>query len=163
MGRRGIYSDKCRRPEEFDERTRARYAETRGVCWVTDRRARWLGHVPGVRVERDQDDRRLHVVDGIGRFDVEWCIDPTVACDVAYRRGLGVRRCHGHGYWTTEPLSLDDFVAHVLAGRVQPHRAMNKWRGRKGWQLPTRVIWTAQRYVATEAQQRAQQDPVLER
>lgn len=114
------------------------------VCWVTDKRAPWLGAAPGVRIARDDDG--LKVVEGHARLDARWCKNPN-KCEGAIMSGPG-GPCDGHGEWSTPlPVSLPTFVGYVLHGRVRSYRVDIEGFHRLG-----PLVWTAPAYERLAAE-----------
>lgn len=109
------------------------------VCWVTDKRAPWLGSAPSVRVAREGDV--LQVVQGHARLSAGWC-QTRNRCEGAILSERG-GPCDGHGEWATPgPVTLNGFVGFVLTGRVRPHRIkVEPWEQIGPW------VWTASAYL----------------
>lgn len=131
-------------------------AELDGVCWVIDKDAPWLCHVPSARIAYDDDGRTVRVIDGVDRFVPDWC-QRRVHCDAYaqhgdYRRDPGP--CPGHGEWRAAEGMTDRLVAVVCADQVRPNRT-EAHRDSDSRHYPAGpLVWTARRYVEQEAEQR---------
>ncbi|GEA82362.1 competence protein CoiA family protein [Cellulomonas uda] len=125
--------------DETAERTENLRRSGVGVCWVTDKRAPWLGSAPSVRVARG--DAALQVVHGHARLTAGWC-QPRHRCEGAILSERG-GPCDGHRKWSTpDPVTLSAFVGFVLTGRVRPHHVeVEPWEQIGPW------VWTAPAYV----------------
>ncbi|MDF2698427.1 MAG: pSRTUE45b [Labilithrix sp.] len=133
-------------PDETVERTANLHRAGVAVCWVTDKRASWLGSAPGVRLQRDDDG--LRVVEGHARLDAFWC-EHRKRC-----ANFDGGPCDGHGRWSTpDPILLPTFVGHVLRGQVRPHRAtVKEWEKIGPW------VWTTPAYQRLAAELTDAQD-----
>lgn len=135
------------------ERTAKLAASGVEVCWVTDKRAPWLGAAPSVRISHD--GAALHVVEGHARLVTDWCASRNNCGGEILSEPGGP--CSGHALWATpEPVPLGAFTRYVLERRVSAHLldAEDAW-GVGPW------VWTAPAYlrlseeVAQAARQRA--------
>lgn len=141
---------------ELAERTATMRAELDGVCWVTDKDAPWLCHVPSARIAYEDDGRALRVVDGVARFFADWC-QRRRHCDAWAQHGYYRREpgpCPGHGEWeAVDGLTLDRLVAAVSADQLRPHRTGVRRRSDSRHYPAGPLIWTARRYLEQEAEQ----------
>lgn len=121
------------------ERTAKLAASGVEVCWVTDRRAPWLGAAPSVRISHDGG--ALRVVEGHARLVAGWCARRQDCCGEILSEPGGP--CSGHGRWTTpEPVALGAFTGYVLDGRVVAHLV----DAEIAWDLGP-WVWTAPAYL----------------
>ncbi|GIG26908.1 hypothetical protein Cde04nite_31520 [Cellulomonas denverensis] len=137
-------------PDETVERTANPNRAGVAVCWVSDKRASWLGSAPGVRIQRDDDG--LRVVEGHARLQAFWCMNTKRCDDFVFGHGGGP--CDGHGRWSTpDSILLSTFVGYVLRGQVRPHHARVQRRDEIGpW------VWTTPAYLQLAAELSRAQD-----
>jgi len=163
--------------DEVTRRTLAMSLAGVNVCWVTDREAPWLGHVPSVRVGpeelegfgdpaakagADQGPRRreLVVLDGAAAFPPAWCPDRDNCKDMEdYQYGERPGTCRGHGKWVRPTrLSLEALVAGVLAGTVRSVEVGERPMLRMRRRFPGETMWTTRIHFQAYRQQRDQTD-----
>jgi hypothetical protein len=160
--------------DEVTRRTSTMSAAGVSVCWVTDRDALWLGHVPSVRVAsqdvdglddpaktgagQDARQQELVILDGVAAFAPAWCSDRD-SCDDGEKYGYGGRLgpCPGHGTWIRPAqLSLEALVAGVLAGTVRPVKVGGRPMLRLWRHAPGGTMWTTQTHFHAYREQEAQ-------
>jgi hypothetical protein len=134
---------------ELDERTAKMAADGVEVCWVTDKDAHWLRHLPGARVRRTGTEP-LQVVDGAAKFTGTLCPNPAQCNEPEHPEGAP---CPGHGSWSVpSPLSLADFVLGVCADRLRPWPMKRYFQAPPDSQAGGATVWTAKLYAAAEAE-----------
>lgn len=162
--------------DEVTRRTLAMSLAGVNVCWVTDREAPWLGHVPSVRVAPEEVEgfevsaiaggagrarrRELLVLDGAAAFPPVWCADRdncTVVEDYAHRERPVT--CPGHGTWVRPArLTLEALVAGVLAGTVRPVKVGDRPMLRLRHRAPGETMWTARSHFQAYREQQDKAD-----
>ncbi len=142
--------------DDLRERTATMLAELDGVCWVTDKDVPWVARVPSVRVRRDDETNTLTVVDGIGRFEPEWC-KRRHHCDIWAQHGFYDRPaepCAGHGEWHVPAnFTLAALVVSVCTNKLVVHETRARRRDLEFRHPGGTTIWTAGTYIEKETKQ----------